>query len=67
MSTIFGVKLKGKMIEVAHRRAGEMVWLNQEAESLPDKKRVYPLDNSSQGIHTIEDIKFAIRTGNICL
>ena len=32
-------------------------WMNAIAELLPDDTRVFPLDNSAQGIYTIGDIK----------
>ena len=32
-------------------------WLNNTAHLLPDDTRVYPLDNTAQGISTIGDIK----------
>lgn len=43
-------------IEVA-RRSNTMYWLNDLAKFLPDDLKVYPLDNSAQGIYTIGDIK----------
>ena len=36
-------------------------WLNNIARLLPDDTRVYPLDNSAQGIFTIGDIKEALK------
>lgn len=45
-------------IEVAIRgSSGWIVWIKELAEFLPDDLRVYPLDNSAQGIYTIGDIK----------
>lgn len=45
-------------IEVAVRgNSGWVVWTKELAEFLPDDLRVYPLDNSAQGIYTIGDIK----------
>lgn len=45
-------------IEVAIRgNSGWIVWIKELAEFLPDDLRVYPLDNSAQGIYTIGDIK----------
>jgi hypothetical protein len=32
-------------------------WLNSLASRLPDETKVFPLDNSVQGIYTIGDIK----------
>ena len=66
MSTVFAVKVTDDLIEVAHRKGGRMVWVNHLAEFLPDDMNVIPVDNSSQGIHTIGDIKKAIETGVIC-
>ena len=67
MSTLFAVKIDGKMVEVAHRRSGKMVWLTPIAKKLPNNRRVYALDNGQQGIMTIADVKYAIETGKICL
>ena len=66
MSTLFCVKKNNNMLEVAHRRGGEVIWLNDIAELLPDERRVYALDNTPQGIYTIGDIKQAIKSGVIC-
>lgn len=38
-------------------RGGNSRWLNPIARLLPDETRVFPLDNSAQGIYTIKDIK----------
>lgn len=32
-------------------------WMNSLASRLPDDTRVFPLDNTAQGIYTIGDIK----------
>lgn len=49
-------------IEVAIRgNSGWIVWIKELAEFLPDDLRVYPLDNSAQGIYTIGDIKREIK------
>ena len=37
-------------------------WMNQLGVNLPDRQRVYALDNSAQGIYTIRDIKDFIET-----
>ena len=37
-------------------------WLNNIAHLLPDYTRVYPLDNTAQGILTICDIKEHLQT-----
>jgi len=57
MSTTFGVKTKdGDLVEVAFR-SGTIVWKNDIAYLLPDDTEVIAMDNSSQGIETIGDIK----------
>jgi hypothetical protein len=44
-------------IEVARRGNGTgFTWLNELARYLPSHLKVYPMDNSSQGIFTIGDI-----------
>ena len=66
MSTTFGVKARSLLyeeddiIEVAYRGYGYVKWLNPLAQLLPLNTKVIPLDNSPQGILTIEDIYFAI-------
>ena len=42
--------------EVAFRSNG-IRWTNLIASKLPDETKVYPLDNTAQGIYTIGDIK----------
>lgn len=45
-------------IEVAFRGNNSgFLWVNELAEFLDDNIKVYPLDNSAQGIYTIGDIK----------
>jgi hypothetical protein len=45
-------------IEVAFRgNTSGICWKNELAEFLNDDIKVYPLDNSAQGIYTIGDIK----------
>jgi hypothetical protein len=56
MSTTFGVKTKNNVVEVAFRSNG-MRFINELAELLPDETPVIPLDNSSQGVYTIGDVK----------
>lgn len=52
-------------IEVAFRGNGTgMYWKNDLAPFLPLKTKVYPLDNSPQGIYTIGDIIDEIRENN---
>ena len=38
-------------------RGGESFWMNSLAENLDENTRVYPLDNTPQGIYTIKDCK----------
>jgi hypothetical protein len=73
MSTAFGIHRLGKIIDlkddclpdyeeqfiqVAIRGNGTGIrWTNDIAKFLPDDLKVYPLDNSAQGIYTIGDIK----------
>ena len=44
-------------IEVAKQSNSTIYWLNDLAKFLPDDLKVYPLDNTAQGIYTIGDIK----------
>lgn len=64
MSTTFGVKIPstGETVEVARRvGAGKgrvtLYWTEPLAELLIDETKVEALDNSSQGIYCIGDIK----------
>jgi len=45
-----------EFIEIAFRGRWGMSWKNPLAPFLPIKTKVYALDNSPQGIYTIEDI-----------
>lgn len=65
MSTTFGIKSHGAMIPIALRR-GAMVFLNDFSKDMADSVKVWPLDNGSQGIFTLGDIRKAIETGDIC-
>jgi hypothetical protein len=38
------------------RNNGSLVWMNVLAKFLPANTKVYPLDNSAQGIYTIGDV-----------
>ena len=67
MSTTFGVKIPftGEIKPIARRvGAGNgkvSVWFTEPiAELLPDELEVIPIDNTSQGIYTIGDIKKAM-------
>jgi len=44
-------------IEVAFRGNRGLSWRNELAEFIRDDVKVYPLDNSAQGVYTIGDIK----------
>jgi hypothetical protein len=64
MSTTFGVKIPSTgEIEPIARRVGagdgkvSVYFTNEIAELLPDDTEVVAIDNSSQGIFTIGDIK----------
>jgi len=41
---------------IAFRSNGGMRWLNSLAKHLPPDTRVYPLDNTPQGVYTIGDV-----------
>lgn len=47
--------------EVAFR-SSSIRWINPIASKLSDETKVYPLDNTAQGIFTIGDIKREIKT-----
>jgi hypothetical protein len=69
MSTTFGIITKsGGERPIAKRVGGTngaKMWFTDElAEMLPDNTPVEPLDNSSQGIYTIADIKNHILNQN---
>lgn len=44
-------------IEIAYLVNKYTVFTNELAPYLPDDLRVYPLDNTAQGIYTVGDIK----------
>lgn len=46
-------------------RGGESFWMNSFAENLNESTRVYPLDNTPQGIYTIKDCKEHLKTNKI--
>jgi hypothetical protein len=51
-----------EFIEVAFRGNGTGIrWTNELAQFLSDDIKVYPLDNTAQGIYTIGDIKDEIK------
>lgn len=45
-----------EIIEIAFRSSYGFVWKNALAPFLPPETKVYPLDNTPQGIYTIGDI-----------
>lgn len=45
-----------EIIEIAFRSSYGFVWKNYLAPFLPLETKVYPLDNTPQGIYTIGDI-----------
>jgi len=47
---------KDDFVQVA-RRCNGMYWSNDLATHLPDDVKVYPLDNTAQGVYTIGDIR----------
>ena len=49
--------LDDDFIEVAFRSSHGIRWKNELAPYLSDDIKVYPLDNTAQGIFTIGDIK----------
>jgi hypothetical protein len=59
MSTTFGVKIPstGDIIPIARRVSGEVFFTEDLANLLPDDLEVIAIDNGSQGINTIRDIK----------
>ena len=63
MSTTFWIKtLLWEIEEIAFQ--GNMTWIyftNTIASMLPDNLKVIPLDNDSEDIHTIWDIKKEIK------
>ncbi len=62
MSTTFGVKVPSEedLIEVAFQSSG-IRWKNKLAALLPDATPVIAMDNDSDDIKTIGDIKQAIK------
>lgn len=69
MSTTFAIKHKGADIKgypqgyipICHRSGigngkVRIKWYNEKYIKLPSKKPVYPLDNTAQGVNTIEDL-----------
>ncbi len=46
-----------EIFEPVFFRGRNCVWLNNLAEHIDENTRVYPLDNTPQGIYTIKDCK----------
>ncbi len=44
-------------------RSNTIYWINELGPFLPDNLKVYPLDNTAQGIYFISDIKKEINNG----
>ena len=74
MSTTFGITVpsireyeKGESfeVEIAFRNSRGMRWLEPLAQLLPDDMEVIPLDNSSQGVYTIGDIRKRVMQNEI--
>ena len=54
MSTTFAVNIKNKKVNVAIRHNGGRIEINNELLRIVDRKRkVYPIDNTQQGIRTV--------------
>jgi len=66
VSTTFIIRTQYGDHEIARRVSGKMVWLNSLAPFLDSSLPVIPIDNTAQGIHTVEDIHYAMETGDIC-
>ena len=67
MSTTFVVKRFGKKIEVAHRHGignGKVgiTWLS-DTTKYSDETKVYPIDNTAQGVETMGDLRRLAETG----
>lgn len=63
MSTLFAVKIDGTLHNVVLRHnGGRIEVINELILGLRNKRRVYAIDNTQQGIYTIQDIKNEITT-----
>lgn len=51
-----------EIVNVAFRGSWGILWKNPIAPFLPPETKVYPLDNSHQGIYTIGDIIEELKT-----
>lgn len=54
-----------QFIKVAHRGRIYDYWLNDLAPFLSDDTKIYPLDNSAQGIYTIGDFKKVLKESEL--
>lgn len=70
MSTTFAIKkyLPARTVKVAHRHSkGKgllgLTWLTKK--DYPDNTKVFPLDNTAQGVQTIGDLKRIALTGKL--
>ena len=49
---------EGDFVEVAFRgNQGRCYWINDLAQYFPSDMKIYPLDNTAQGIYTIGDFR----------
>ena len=57
MSTMFAIKIKGEFVKVALRHNGGRMEVFNNLLCLVNKnRRVYPTDNTAQGIYTVGDV-----------
>lgn len=60
MSTQFGVKVKGELVQVANRAYGHgLYFTNELAELLKNDRRVYVMDtgHTDKDVQTVGDVK----------
>ena len=56
------INTEDNFIEVFVRKSTNIYWETELAMFLPDDLKVYPLDNTAQGIYTIGDCKKEFNT-----
>jgi len=56
MSTLFAVKIKGEYENVAMRHSGGIEVFNKLLFCVNKRRRVYPVDNTAQGVYTVGDL-----------
>ena len=56
------IDIEDDFIEVFVRKSTYHYWMTELAMFLPDDLKVYPLDNTAQGIYTIGDCKKEFNT-----